>query len=1197
MHIRYTTFRSLPALFGLGALLLAVALPPEAAWAKQFSSTISGGTAFRDKNKDGLPSADEKTALTDADGSFKLPNGKGRVFLRGGIDIETGLPNSQLLTTPPAAKAVGTLSALWQALLDRKQPGAKIKKMVNVKGNVTVVNFVAKRFNQIKPKSKAETLVKRNAQQQTVVQFLKSLAGKNTLRMAAAGEAAPCQIAANEDPEIAALACALIGLEPLQRKQWIPLDLTNAETVKNLFIGAGVTVGEPNLTILANAAADLNRQIEAGTSVEEITALAQRAAAEARLVAAGRYSDLQNAYAGRTPLLTGVIPDTGSNVTDAVTNDPNPVLRGVVGSGAVKVRVYEGEGFVEIDVGSAGVWSYTPGGVEGLQDGAYSFTFSSLDDSVPPVESALSPTTVLVIDTTAPQAATVRPLQTNDTTPTLTGSWQPEDSLAVTVNGVTYSGSDLSFVGAGWSLTIPDANALAIGTYDVTTTVTDLAGNVTQQVAKGVLTVQTAPTGLFGAGAASAVGTQPIAVARGDFNNDGWVDWAVANQGADSVSILLGNGDGSFQAASTVVVGANPYALATGFIDQDGNADLAVAVSGANAVVILAGNGSGGFAAPVSYTAGSSPRVVVATDLNRDSYLDMVVTNVNEGVVFSFTNNGDGTFPSVPTLVTSSINLPGDVAVADVNGDGNRDLVVAHTADPAVSVLLSNGDGGFFNPVDYSTAAGATGVAVGDVNADGKIDIVTANNAGDNISVLRNDGTGGFPSHLDYPAGTQARNVAIGDIDGDGRPDLAVTSAAGATVGILRGNVDGTFQAPVSYPTGQTPWGLALGDLDGDDKPDLAVTNWGDGTVSVLLNQRINNLFQPKADYPVANTPYAIGAADLDGDSVPDLATANIGEFIDGVPTAGSVSVLRNQGSGTFSAKVDYPTQPNGLLFGSIVMGLLNGDTVPDIMVTNANVSGSGLSLLLGTGNGAFAGEPLVYSLPSPPSGMVAGLLDADLAPDLVVLQGDTVNVYTSNGQVAVPTTPAFTYPVASGSLQGLVLAQIDGSGGLDLAVTNATTDQVLVLLGNGDGSFSDPVGFATGATPFSVAAGDVNGDTETDLAVANFGSDTVSLLLRSGGIFQTKVDFPVGFAPRAVALADLNRDGDLDMVVASEAAATVSVLIGNGQGGFWAPVPYGVGGFAFSLAVADFDSDGNPDLASGNWGTNSVTVRLNASP
>ncbi|NJD08349.1 MAG: hypothetical protein FIA97_17905, partial [Methylococcaceae bacterium] len=250
----------------LTVVFLAVGIPSGNAWAKKFTSTIREGTAFRDRVKNGQPDDGEKRTTTATAGSFSLANGKGRVYLRGGFDVQTGLPNTQLLTTPPGTKAIGSLTALWQALRDRKQPVAKVKKMLNLKGGVTAVNYVAKPIETVKPKIKG--LIKRNAQHQTFVQFLKSLAqAKKTLRVAATAEAGTCPAGTStEDDAIAALACALIGLEPGKKKDWSALDLTNPETVKSLFSSSltelGITLPEDSkLTILANATADLMKKI------------------------------------------------------------------------------------------------------------------------------------------------------------------------------------------------------------------------------------------------------------------------------------------------------------------------------------------------------------------------------------------------------------------------------------------------------------------------------------------------------------------------------------------------------------------------------------------------------------------------------------------------------------------------------------------------------------------------------------------------------------------------------------------------------------------------------------------------------------------------------------------------------------------------------------------------------------------------
>jgi hypothetical protein len=227
------------------ALFLVTALLGADAQAARYTSTIAGGTAFRDKNKNGQPDeGSEITAPTNGDGSFNLRRGKGRVYVTGGTDLVSGRPNNALLTTPPAARAVGTLTALWQALLDRKQSGGKVKKLLNIPKNATVVNYVAKPFaEEIRPKN--QTLIKRNAQHGTLVQFLKSLsakAGATKLRAAQRLAAKAQATRPKEDPEIGALAEALIkpSVKGLPVVDW-----TDPATLETILILAVQELGLP----------------------------------------------------------------------------------------------------------------------------------------------------------------------------------------------------------------------------------------------------------------------------------------------------------------------------------------------------------------------------------------------------------------------------------------------------------------------------------------------------------------------------------------------------------------------------------------------------------------------------------------------------------------------------------------------------------------------------------------------------------------------------------------------------------------------------------------------------------------------------------------------------------------------------------------------------------------------------------------
>src|SRR2546428_14468 len=212
-------------------------------------------------------------------------------------------------------------------------------------------------------------------------------------------------------------------------------------------------------------------------------------------------------------------------------------------------------------------------------------------------------------------------------------------------------------------------------------------------------TVSFTPAATFG------VGTHPQSVAVGDFNGDGKPDLAVANAGSDTVSVLLGNGDGTFQAARTVAAGSGPVFLAVGDFNGDGKPDLAVAdyvfaadyacfrCSRSTTYSVLLGNGDGTFSAARTLGVGSGPWSVAVGDFNRDGKLDLAVANFSSSTVSVLLGNGDGTFQAAQTVAAGT--SPISVAVADFNGDGKPDLAVANYGSNTVSALLGNGDGTF----------------------------------------------------------------------------------------------------------------------------------------------------------------------------------------------------------------------------------------------------------------------------------------------------------------------------------------------------------------------------------------------------------------------------------------------------------------------------------------------------------------------
>jgi hypothetical protein len=337
------------------------------------------------------------------------------------------------------------------------------------------------------------------------------------------------------------------------------------------------------------------------------------------------------------------------------------------------------------------------------------------------------------------------------------------------------------------------------------------------------------------------VGTVPLRVAVGDFNGDGIPDLVTANVGSDpdpgSVSVLLGNGDGTFQPARNFLAGSNPWGVAVGDFNGDGIPDLAVANSagfgGASGVSVLLGNGDGTFQSPRLFRAGSLSTSVTVADFNGDGLLDLAVTNDGSNFLSVLLGNGDGTFQPARNFTIGGEAL--SAAVGDFNGDGIPDLAVARTHGSYVSVLLGYGDGSFQPARAFFAGSNPQDVAVGDFNGDGIPDLAVANYLSDGVSVLLGNGDGTFQPARTVTTGAGA-SVAVADFNGDGIADLAVANFFSDSVRVLLGNGDGTFLAPRNFPAGQSPRYMAVGDFNGDGSPDLAVANEYSNRVSILLN-------------------------------------------------------------------------------------------------------------------------------------------------------------------------------------------------------------------------------------------------------------------------------------------------------------------------------------------------------------------------
>ena len=669
------------------------------------------------------------------------------------------------------------------------------------------------------------------------------------------------------------------------------------------------------------------------------------------------------------------------------------------------------------------------------------------------------------------------------------------------------------------------------------------------------------------AGSPIAVGSSPRSMAVGDFNGDGNPDLVTTDYSGNTITVLLGNGSGGFTAAtgSPFATGVNPSSVAAGDFNGDGKLDLVTSHFNDNTVTVLLGDGTGGFtAAPGSpFAVGVNPASVAVGDFNGDGNPDLATANFSDNTVTLLLGNGAGGFtPSRGSPFAVGTN-PSSLAAADFNGDGQADLSIANSGDNTVTTLLNTLTAIAANPASlilYAAAgqAASTAIPVSVSSATpGSTYTASSNRAWLTPTPTSNATAGATTVHLSAnpvsltagiymgtvryiapnffdaatsvtfnvanPSGTlQAtagsplavglapQSVAVGDFNGDGKPDLVTANYAGDNVTVLLGDGAGGFTAAPGSPfaAGTTPASVAVGDFNGDGKPDLVTANTGGNNVTILLGDGAGG-FSPAPGNPfaVGSNPLSVAVGDFNGDGKLDIVTANNGEH--------DITVLLGNGSSGFSPAPGSPFQ-TGLFPQSVVVGDGNGDGRPDIIV--ANSGSNAVTIFFGTGSGGFTG-PGVFLVGSFPQAAALGDLNGDGKIDIVAANsGDnTVTVLLGNGSGGFTAAPGSPFGVGSDPLS-VIVVDVNGDGKPDIVTANVNDNTLTVLLGNGSGGFTPASGspFATGANPFSVAAGDFNGDGRLDLAAANIGENAVTVLLgmpaATSSVLSTTAGASVGY-------------------------------------------------------------------------------------
>jgi len=676
------------------------------------------------------------------------------------------------------------------------------------------------------------------------------------------------------------------------------------------------------------------------------------------------------------------------------------------------------------------------------------------------------------------------------------------------------------------------------------------------------------------------------------------------------------------------------YGLAVADFNGDGKPDVAFlqVTSGTYYVSLMLGSGNGTFTAPVNvftFPSGDYSNGILARDFNADGKMDLVFTVHGLEQVVVLPGNGDGTFGT--PIVTSTTLAPDFVQTADLNGDGKLDLVIVDQSSNMVSVLLGNGDGTFQTPVDYPLGgSNPQDLALADLNGDQHPDIVVGDFDSQTVNVLLNNGQGGFAQAPGSPfsVAMQVSGVQVEDFNGDGKLDIATAGFGGCSPGpssiqVSFGNGDGTFQAPLpeqcvsGYAPGRHHSDNQPVDFNGDGKPDIVFGNGGNNEINVGLGNGDGTFTMTvyvASQGTLSNSSVVDGngvgdvaVADFDGDGMLDLLATEVSAN----GRRGGLSFLPAVGPGVFAAPRVFQTPSGGIgTFHGIAIGDFNGDGNLDVAQLTGEGNGGGAEILLGNGDGTFGPATLTpgcncsgefYDWLDTASFHGNGVLDLLILatdgvqagpPPRVIVQygngdgtfGGEAEIYAANGA-----DPNFE-PV------GVAIADLNGDGKADIVVLSANFDhdEVYVFLNDGSGGFGPPNIIDLGArninvTDRGIAIGDFNSDSQPDLVVHTVdSSNTEHIWFIAGngdGTFAAPVDVGSygGAATQGIvryAAVDMNGDGNLDLVALGFGHG-VFVSLGNGNGTFQVAQEYSADQGALSdMAVADFDGDGNPDVA-----------------
>lgn len=729
-----------------------------------------------------------------------------------------------------------------------------------------------------------------------------------------------------------------------------------------------------------------------------------------------------------------------------------------------------------------------------------------------------------------------------------------------------------------------------------------------------------------------------------------------------------------------------PYPIAIGDLDGDGKADLVITNFINHLLSIYRNTSNGGvvsFAPKINYATGTSPIDISIGDLDGDGKPELIVANYGNASISIYKNTcAIGTISFGTGVAFTTGTNPCSVSIGDLNKDGKPDLAIANISSNTVSIFKNisvNGVISFVAKTDISTGASPSAVTIGDLDMDGKPDLAIANYNDSTASVFQNtsiNGTISFAPKTDFIVGKNPGSISAGDLNADGFPELSVGNRSANTISILQNSSSTgsiSFSPKVSFSSGANPKNISITDIDGDGQPDITSVNANSNTISLFKNTSISGTisFAPKTDFPVGTSPYSLTTGDLDGDGKPEIISTNY--------SSATISLLKNTTINPRIIAVSSAAICNG--------GILNIPLTSNLPCTftwsaadNLNVTGESTSIQSGNAlndtlvNNSTTVQTITYTVNAIPiSGTCSGL------PFTITITVQPPLLITSSNSTTMPSGDLFSIPLTSNIPATFTWIASDNpntigestalqtTSTLSNTITNNTDSTQIVYytatptstVGCGSGSSqnisvsvgpghisitsfyptSGPVGTIVtitgsnfnptpnnnivffGASQATVTNGNTNsltvtvpsGTTYQDISVTDIYSNLTAYssqpfvstfscpgtgMLYSGS-FGARVDSISGNTPKGIISKDLDGDGKPDLATVNYGSNTVSIFRNTSTSDIISlstKIDLVSGVNPYDLAVGDIDGDGKPDLIAVNYTSETFSVFRNTS-